>query len=577
MKKIIYAIFASLSIIFFSSQVFPQNSSNKTSSSSKSSNNLTSKKMADINPETDYLAKSGNSVNAVAWSNTRGGYFATSWNNSTILFESETNNIAAIYSNSADNKLNAFTDITKIIFSPDNSTILSVHNNNTAMVHSIESSRAALITGTGRTIADAVYAGSSNRLIIPIDEKILYECTRENDRQNFTLEKEMSFQKKIIALASNGEDGKLFVTFEDGNVSLIDTNTWKILEEMKTFSANRIYPEFSNDNIHFLHSQDNTHIVVSNINNLNERRIIKDSDYFVNSAIFSADGKSIIAATKSGYVRIYEISTGRVTHEFRLASLDTAKSIATSPDGEFVLIGTAKGYIYRWSLNGYEFNKDEKKYYNDDGKEYHNVETEQKKSDKKDSEQKKSEKDEKSVVYINGTSFQIRSGTYAEILLGLRNEPNPYAASAEITFSLINYDWLHPFFTGASLSPYLGLPKSEYPYSYYDVSGAEIESPLLAGAEFRIPFGFFIYPFSEKGIGLSAEIFAGAGTSFLWNRKFANEAVTSKLFFSFFAGANIAVYWKFLKIYFGAEYDSVQKILINGGIGCSLRIKRGEK
>lgn len=73
MKKIIYAIFASLSIIFFSSQVFPQNSSNKTSSSSKSSNNLPSKKMADINPETDYLAKSGNSVNAVAWSNTRGG------------------------------------------------------------------------------------------------------------------------------------------------------------------------------------------------------------------------------------------------------------------------------------------------------------------------------------------------------------------------------------------------------------------------------------------------------------------------------------------------------------------------
>ncbi len=173
----------------------------------------------------------------------------------------------------------------------------------------------------------------------------------------------------------------------------------------------------------------------------------------------------------------------------------------------------------------------------------------------------------------NGGSFSSREGFFIDISGGIKSATSPYMMSAELLFSVLNYDFLKPFYVGLSIVPGLGFPKSDYPY-VYRLNGENLDSPFFAGAKILVPFGFFIMPFAKSDFGISAEIFAGASACLLWNRKFASEAITSNLFPAFVAGTKLGVSWKFISLYIGAEWDSVQKISILAGLGATFRIGR---
>lgn len=540
LKKFFINFFAIL-FFLFPHFIFSQNSSN--AGTNQKSAGIPEKQVSELNPDTEYLAKSGTSVNAVAWSN-NGEYFAASWNNTTILFESETNNIAAIYSNSADNKINPFTDITKITFAPDDSTLLSIHNNNTAMVHSIGNSDSALITGTGKKLADAVYIGSSFRLIIPVDEKNLYECTRRSGSKNFTLEKKMNFNKKIVSLASNGADGKILVAFEDGSVNLIDTRNWQILGDLKTYLGSNIHPQFARDSAHFLSATDKNHIFVSNIKNPEEKNTIQESDGFVNSALFSPDGKNIIAATNSGYVRIYEIATGYVLYEFRLSDLDTAKTLAASPDGEFVLIGTAKGFIYRWSLNGYKFDEDKKGYYDDEGEKYSSKETESK-------------------------SNLTKPRNSLNIMFDYSTIEKYYYGSFGANLSYRNYCF-YPLYVGGGLRAGAGVPKKDFPWEY-TYEGEKLRNPF-AYSFIGVLNGGISYYNERFDILLFSEVGIGGAVRFLHNTEIKNS-YRGKIYPCGVAEASFGIQYQWLRAEAGIMYDTNLGVIFRAGIGYSLRFR----
>lgn len=500
------------------------------------------KTTADIDPSTDYLAKSGTAVNAVAWDHS-GEYFATSWNNTTILFEAETNNIAAIYSNTPDNTINPFTDITKLSFAPDDSTLLSVHNNNTAMIHSIGDSGSALITGTGDRIADAVFIGSSFRLVLPLDEQNLYDCTRQTGTGSFNIEEKMEFDRRIEALASNGKDGKLFVTFDDGTVNLVDTRTWQILGDMKCYNANEIYPEFAPDGVHFLNSADESHILVSSVTNPQEQYMIEDPDEFIFSAIFTPDGKSIVAATRSGYVRIYDIATGSVTYEFALLDLDTAKTLAASPDGEFVLIGTEMGYIYRWSLHGFEFDAEEKRYYDENGEEY------------------------------SPAGILTKPCNSLNIMFDYSTLEKYYYGTFGLNVNYRNYA-LYPLYWGTGLSAGVAPPNDDFPYTYY-YEGEEINNPWMYSGMWMLNGGISYYAPKLK-ITLFSEIGAGIGFHLLHNSDF-DASYHGKLYPSAAAEVILGVQYDWLRVSGGVVYDSNLGLLVKGSVGYSIQFTHKKK
>lgn len=492
------------------------------------------KTTADIDPSIDYLAKSGTAVNAVAWDHS-GEYFAASWNNTTILFEAGTNSIAAIYSNTSDNTINPFTDITKLSFAPDDSTLLSIHNNNTAMIHSVGDSDSTLITGTGDRIADAVFIGSSFRLVFPLDEQNLYDCTRQTG--SFNIEEKMKFDRRIFALASNGKDEKIFVTFDDGTVNLVDTRTWQILGDMKCYITNEIYPEFAPDGIHFLNSADESHILVSSITNPKEQYMIEEPDGFTFSAIFSSDGKSIVAATKSGYVRIYDIATGSVTYEFALLDLDTAKTLAASPDGEFVLVGTEMGYIYRWSLHGFEFNADEKRYYDENGEEY------------------------------SPAGILTRPCNSLNIMFDYSTLEKYYYGTFGFNVNYRNYS-LYPLYWGTGLSAGAAPPNGDFPYTYY-YKGEEINNPWMYSGMWMVNGGISYYSQKLK-ITLFSEIGAGIGFHLLHNSDF-DASYHGKFYPSAAAEVILGVQYDWLRVSGGVVYDSNLGLLAKGSVGYSIQ------
>ena len=150
----------------------------------------------------DYLAKSAAPVNAVGW--TRDGkYFATSWNNSVILWNADSNTIAAIYSNSVNEKSNPLANVTSLQFTSDGRYMLSVRDDNTVLIHSVgTNSESTLISGTGNLIPDAVYAGDY-KIILPLDGKNLYESYRLSESGQYIIEEKLDFSDGVWALSAS--------------------------------------------------------------------------------------------------------------------------------------------------------------------------------------------------------------------------------------------------------------------------------------------------------------------------------------------------------------------------------------
>ena len=173
----------------------------------------------------------------------------------------------------------------------------------------------------------------------------------------------------------------------------------------------------------------------------------------------------------------------------------------------------------------------------------------------------------------NGT-FKTRHGKYLCVSLNLRSAPSPYNLSAGFSSAFLTYDLLPPFYTGIYVSPYIGFPKSNYPYKYTK-NNSSMDSPVLTGLDLCAPFGIFVMPFVNNEIGFSAEIFAGTGVCLLWNRNFGAESAASKPFISLNFGTKLGINWKYFSLNVAAQWNSVQKIMISTELGANFKI--GEK
>lgn len=455
----------------------------------------------------NYLAKSATPVNAVAW--TRDGkYFATSWNNSVILWNASSNTIAALYSNSVNENSNPLANVVSLQFTSDARYMLSVRDDNTVLIHSVgTNSDSTLITGTGSSIPDAVYAGDY-RILLPLDGKNLYESFRLAESGQHVIEEKLDVTDGIWALSASPAGKRVLMTSESGKVRFIDTTSWEELSSFDRYTLTRIKPRLASDGIHFLAAQDKNTLVVASALDDSDFLTIEDLSGFSYVAEFSSDASKIVAGINSGCVKIYDIASGLEENSFQLMYGDSAKSLVFSPDDEYVIIGTEQGYIYRWVLNGEDFVPEE----DDSGL-------------------------QNSLVLSFGYSrlnsdYYLGSGILG---VGYRNFFKP------------------PFFWGVEGSFGVGLPGSEFPYSYYE-GGESLSSPFIYSLSLGGLCGLTYY--NEKfDVQIFSEAGAGVNLRMLYNNsiKYAHRG---KPYFSGYGELRVGAQWKWARIWGGVQYDT---------------------
>ena len=514
-KKLLCAIL----ITIFSFSIFAQESDGSSSDDS-------------VEPGLDYLAKSATAVEAVAW--TRDGkYFATSWNNSVILWDAATNAISAVYSNAIDESSNPTANVISLQFSDDGLYLLSVRDDNTVLIHSIGGSGdSTLIRGTGTQIPEAVYAGGSYRIILPLDGRNLYESFKLVATGQHIIEEKFTTNELPWALSATPSGKKLLVTSITGNAQLIDTDSWEVEASFTKFSQSGIKPRLAPDSVHYVAAEDQYTLSVTSISDESDFYLIDDESGFSYVAAFSNDSAKIVVGVNSGCVKVYDIVSGMEENSFQLIQGDLAKSLVYSPDDEYVVIGTEKGFIYRWVLSGEPFVPDYSGY--------------QEKID----EQRENQLENALVLSLG----------YGRI------GSNYYIGNGIVEAGYKNY-FHEPFYWGLNGSIGAGLPGSEFPYTYYE-GGESLSNPFVYSLATGAIIGLVYYN-KTYDFHIFSEAGAGANMRFLYNNSFTYPHMTNPVFGAY-VELLIGLQWKWARVWGGVQFDTNLHWLTNVHVGIAI-------
>ena len=480
----------------------------------------------------DYLAKSSTAVNAVAW-NRDGKYFATSWNNSIILWNAAYNNIAAVYSNSVAESVNPLVNAITLQFTSDDRYILSVRDDNTILIHGVGTQTdATLITGTGNFMADATYAGDY-RIVLPLDGQNLYQSYKSGEQ--YIVEEVLDFADGVWGLSPSPSGDKILVTSESGNVCIVDSETWDVLYESNCYTLSRIKPRFSPDGSHYLFAKNQNTLGISSITDESDVYFIEDIEGFAHTAEFSSDSTKIVVGIGSGCVKIYDIVSGLEKNSFQLMDGDSAKSLAFSPDDKYVIIGTEQGYIYRWIPSGEEFVPDYSYY--------------------------------QEMEYETGVTGENRFGNVLLLNLGYSGLNSDYYIGRFFVEGGYRHFLNKIFYLGGDISLGMGFPSIDYPYKY-STSGGMLNSPYLynlgAGA-----VGGVSYFYKPRDLRLFVEAGVGLSVSTLFDNSFS-YAHSSGPYLSFVAQGLAGLQWHWVRLAGGVQYDSTLKLLPVGKLGIAI-------
>ncbi|WP_407427070.1 WD40 repeat domain-containing protein [Treponema sp.] len=512
-KKLLFAI---LTIISFS--IFAQEADEQTEEVAE--------------PAQDYLAKSATSVDAVAWTND-GTYFATSWNNSVILWNAATNQIAGIFSNAIDETSNPLANVLSLHFTNDGKYLLSVRDDNTVMIHNVDgNSDSTLIRGTDKQIPDATYISGNYRILLPLDGKNLYEVFKMVGASQHLIEEKIEISNPVFSLDATPTGRKVLVATMAGELFLIDTETWEIEQMKDCFVQTGIKPRFASDGIHYLVADNQNSLSILSIAEESDFYTLEDSVGFCFASEFSSDSAKVAVGMNSGEVKIYDIASGLEENSFKLLYGDTAKSLCFSPDDEYVIIGTNNGYIYRWRLDGKDFIPDYS-------------------------------------GYQRAINDQHKNELNNSLLLGLgygRLNSSYYMGDIELCAGYRNY-FRPPFFWGVNGLIGVGLPGSEFPFSYRE-GGETLNPPRLYTLALNALIGLVYYNkkfdfsvFSEAGIGCNGRM--------LYNNSLSH-AHTSKLYAGAFGEMLVGLQWKWVRLWAGVQYDTNLHWLTKLGVGVAI-------
>lgn len=543
--------------------------------------------------ELKVLVESSDYSGNTSW-NGDGSYFASAVENTVVIWNALSDSVEKIYSNLSNGDDSS--NIISVEYSKNGQYLLSVQKNKNIVLYSTDLGvPVTMISGEQNSSTVAALSSGGYSIILPVDNKNLYEYLRLIETKKYILSQKLQLDSEICFLSINNEGNRILASSPNGKAFFIfvEKDSWQIIQTYDWFANDFCFPKISSDGKKFLLPKSQNEIVIASFNEENEDPTLKSinlSQNFISDACFSNDGKFITVGTDDGKINIFDCESSEIKYAVSLDENEIPTKLSFSPDGNSVLITTKTGRLYRWNLVSVKYQKktdtklqdslfgkeksDEKSGENSEKSQSESANT--KNQNSSDFSGENSGKTTNENAFLGNGEFSTRHGTYADVFVGVGTSPSPFVFSAQATFDVHLYDILKPFYIGGQITPFIAFPSSDFPYTYMLVD-EKLDSPVMIGGNLCAVIGLFVMPFTNKDFGLSAEILLGGGIAAIWNGKLGAEGISSKIFPSVNVGTKLGFTWKFINVYVGASYDSVQKVLVNGGLGANFKLKFGGK
>lgn len=535
----------------------------------------------------EILSKSEDSILSCAWSN-NGKYFATSWNNSVIIWNAESNTIKAVCSGHK-------TPVISIVFSKTDNYFLTVAEDNSIITRSLDNLFKVEVFESENTysIKDADFSDKGYSIIFPAEDYNITSfyrliLTNQIIRKNF-----IGHTDLIYALDVNMNESLLLSSSNDGTINLWDLINFEYINSFQNYYESKIPSVFNNDGTLFLYSIDENSIGISEING-NTIKIIKSNNSFLNTAQFSSDSKYIAAATDDGGIEIYDIRTGDLYAKCNTViendieyKTGIVNNISFSPDGDSVLAVTSLGYVIRGSLSGKVLVQRNLQYIDENVMEFAKSFTDNdlksiKKVNQIDIDKeiiKKEINDSELIKEPDNTlensldsqenqsleqSNEITKNNLLPIQIGYSTlKSDIYVGSINVKADYI-YKKFIPLFFGVGLEAQIGLPKKDSQYIYKS-GNEELKSPCIYSLFLSFCLGLeYQIPKTEVFYFMQLEV--AGNTRFLWNNSFSHSVI-SKSILGVNAGLSIGLDIYGIRISSELSYDSNFELSIQGLIG----------
>lgn len=552
---------------------------------------------ADLN----IIGKADSPVYTVSWS-PDGSLFATSGDNFVLLWYADTNTTKTFY-------VEHGVPVVSSRFSNDSKWFLSVGADSSIIVRSLDNQTAPtkISSNTDQQIKDAAFLTDNGfSVAVPVDGRNLTCFFRLMASQEFVQRKITEVFSTIYSIDVNKNGTRILLGTEDGKAIVLDATTGELVQELPRFADSKIKPRFSPDGRKFIAATDAANLVISYTNTIGSK-IIRDGDMFANAVAWSPDSSKIACATKAGSVKIFDAETCKNEDAFFLVDgNDEVVSLTYSPDGEFLLAGTRKGYIYRWSLTGKVFDPQAHKYVDKNSPQAQAAMQNPgevpdvgelisaikgaveaaggSQSSGADSgtgagagsggsgagQSQKNGRDKATKLDDSRYDSLYKYGHSIIVDFGASTPPSPYDLELSLAAGYLNYNVIRPFYFGAFLKPSFAFPIGSFPYEY-TLNGATLSSPKLVALKIYAPLGFVIYPFYDD-VEVFGDLSAGLSISKLWNVKFGANSVASKAYYSFYGAVRVGAGWRFMRFSVAGEYDTVFGFTFCGSAGFNIKI-----
>ena len=489
------------------------------------------------------LAKSDTPISFVTW-NGDGSMFATTWNNSVILWDAESNTVASVFSGHEG-------PVTVAKFSQDSKWLLTLGQDNAVIIRDMDYTvRETHIQGTGALpIRDAVFVDNGYGVVVPLDGFTPAYCYRLLLTQRFVTSAITKSVSPVYALDITKDGSKLLIAALDGTVTIFDLHTQSVINTFPRYALSQVPPRFTPDGNSFIAAADRTSLVLAPVYGTGAL-VLRDSGQPVNTVSFSADGTKVAMALKDGGIKVCDTRTGAELHWYTVRSNenDVVNSLSFSPDGEFLIAGTQAGYILRWSLSGKIFVPVKKSYLNKDLVEAAQQQEEGEAALKAESEPQKEPTPQKPEKSTNAPFLRQLSAS-----IGFETLPSDdYVGSAFVDVTYRSFI-LYPFYFGFGGMTSVGIPAKDFTYQY-NIGGRLTNPPYIYAVTPLALVGLAGY-IEAASLMTFAEVVAGPSLKLLSNTDFSN-LVTGDPYLGFNASLAAGVQWKRLRTALRVAYDS---------------------
>lgn len=487
------------------------------------------------------ISKFSESVKFVAWS-TDIDYFAVSADNSIVLFNAKTNEIVKLYMGKG-----AEESFVSIKLSDDGKFLLGIRADGRAFVWNVDDDkRFDEINLGGTAILDAVFLENGYRIAVLGADNTIYEWFKLLETNVVLQNKRAKLDTKIQFL-SISDAKNLFSVEADGSLLCIDTKNWN-LHILRSIKLESDFPlQFNAEKNQFLGKISKSELVIMDTDGKKLASIF-DRNEFLDTAVFVADKKNVVAGTKKSQVKTYNKKNGEVENTLSLVKGDNALCIASGANGD-IIVGTEQGYLMRMRQDGAVYSNDAKGYVPQDWQG-------EKKGDGETDDEAESEPNGKSVDVL------FAYGTLPE---------NYYIGSVGLEVVYRNRNsWEHIVrgaYWGASMLADVGIPKDDFPYNYR-AQGQNLNPPYAYALSLLVCAGYE-RAISDSDFRVFAEARAGGSMRILYNNSL-KYAHTGSIFTNFLGEAVLGARWNMFVLSLGAAYDSNLGILKRCALGVSI-------